>query len=417
MAQRPGFDASDSLLAVTTVAFDIAGLELFLPLITGGKLVIAKDTDVRETFPMVARLGQGDITVLQATPTYWQMLLEAGLKPNPSLKIMVGGEVLPRDLAQQLRSYGGEVWNMYGPTETTIWSSCGLVGEGAITIGTPTLNTSMHVLDEHDTIAPIGVVGELNIGGAGLAVGYVNQPDLTDAAFRAVDINGPQRLYRTGDLARRMPDGSIHLLGRRDGQVKLRGFRIELGDIEAAMRAVPSITGAAVDLRDGPSGPMLAGFYIASEDVTTLGATLAAALPAYMVPSRFMRLESLSLTGSGKLDRRGLPAMDMARDPVTLTLPQSDLERELLSIWQDVLGTRAISTTDDLFQLGADSLSIFRIAARSLDRDLGIEARHLMQYPTIKSVADYMATRTQTAKPPSLRDFRNGAARRMEVAS
>jgi len=192
---------------------------------------------------------------MQATPTYWQMLLEAGLVFDASLKVMVGGEVLPRDLADKLRAFGGGVWNMYGPTETTIWSSCGLVDDGPISIGTPTLNTNMYVLDQEDRLAPIGAIGELNIGGAGVAIGYVNQPDLTQTTFRTIDMNGPQRLYRTGDLAQRMPDGTIKLLGRRDGQLKLRGFRIELEEIEGAMRAIPDISGAAVDLRDGPAGP------------------------------------------------------------------------------------------------------------------------------------------------------------------
>ncbi|WP_179379314.1 non-ribosomal peptide synthetase/type I polyketide synthase [Jannaschia marina] len=418
MAERPGFGAGDTMLAVTTVAFDIAALELFLPLVTGGTLVLAREEDVRETFPIVSRLLKGDVTVMQATPTYWQMLLEAGMEPDADLKIMVGGEVLPRDLADALRGFGCELWNMYGPTETTIWSSCGQVGDGPIDIGTPTLNTAMHVLDGGDRLAPVGAVGELNIGGAGVATGYFNRPDLTEAAFRDVEIDGrTQRLYRTGDLARRMPDGSIRLLGRQDGQVKLRGFRIELGDIEAAMRSLPGVTGAAACLRDGPAGPMLAGFYVAGAELPDMAARLAERLPAYMVPTGLRRIDALPLTGSGKLDRRALPEVGAAPIRAAATPPATDLERDLLAIWQEVLGVDGIGTEDDLFELGADSLSIFRIAARTLDRDMGIEARHLMQHPTIKSVAAFAESRTGAAKAPSLKDFRRGAARTVEVAS
>ncbi|WP_341367373.1 non-ribosomal peptide synthetase/type I polyketide synthase [Yoonia sp. BS5-3] len=424
MAEKPGFTAADTLLSVTTVSFDIAALELFLPLITGGKVIIAAEEDIREAFPLVTRLSRGDVTVLQATPTLWQMLVEAGLKATPNLKMLVGGEPLPRDLADQLRDLGGELWNMYGPTETTIWSSCGRVDGGEIDIGQPIANTVMHVLDANDQLCPIGVVGELNIGGAGLAQGYLGQAELTNAAFRDVDLpgEGVTRLYRTGDLARRQADGSIALLGRRDGQVKLRGFRIELSEIEVALRGIDGIKAAAVDLRDGPAGPVLAAFYVAdgqAPDIAALSASLAQALPGYMVPGRFQQLDALPQTGNGKLDRRALPALDpngpaptMARE---IKAPSTDTERLLAEIWGDVLGLEVIGTQDDLFALGADSLSIFRIAARMIDRNLGIEARHLMQHPTIEGVAKLIAAQADAPRAPSLKDFRNGARRKTAV--
>jgi amino acid adenylation domain-containing protein len=421
MAECPGFTAQDTLLSVTTVAFDIAALELFVPLVTGGKTVIATEMEVQEAFPLVERLRRGDITVLQATPTLWQMLLEAGLTAAPDLKMLVGGEALPRDLADQLLATGGEVWNMYGPTETTIWSSCGQVGAGSIDIGSPIANTVLHVLDESDGLAPIGVVGELNIGGAGLATGYIDRPDLTQAAYRIVDLPGagPTRLYRTGDLARRTADGSIILLGRRDAQIKLRGFRIELSEIETAMRQISGVTAAAVDLREGPAGPLLAGFIVGDAEPFAISAALAAKLPSYMVPTRFQRLEAMPETANGKLDRRLLPALDPAGShPVLREIiqPKTELERTLVGIWQEVLGIDAISVTDDLFALGADSLSIFRIAARTLDRNLGIEARHLMQHPTIQDVAAFAEAQGDAPKAPSLKDFRKGARRKTAVS-
>lgn len=424
MSERPGFTAADTLLSVTTVSFDIAAPELFLPLVTGGKVVIAAEDAVREAFPLVARLAKGDVTVLQATPTLWQMLIEAGLQPNPDLKMLVGGEPLPRDLADSLRALGGEVWNMYGPTETTIWSSCGVVDAAGIDIGQPIANTVMHVLDGNDQLCPIGVTGELNIGGIGLAQGYLGQPDLTARMFRDVDMPGmgTTRLYRTGDLARRQADGSITLLGRQDGQVKLRGFRIELSEIEGAMRAIDGIKAAAVDLRDGPAGPALAAFYVPNSavlDTGQIGASLSQVLPAYMVPSRYQVIDALPKTGNGKLDRRGLPPVDpngpKQNTPREIAAPKTDTERLLVDIWGDVLGLDAVGTQDNLFELGADSLLIFRIAARMLDRDLGVEARHLMQHPTIAGVATLIETRADTPRAPSLKDFRNGARRKAAV--
>ena len=209
-------------------------------------------------------MNLGDITMLQGTPTLWRMLLEARYRPATGLRILVGGEPLPRDLADRLMADGAEVWNMYGPTETTVWSSCGRVGPDPINIGGPIANTQLHVLNGAGRLAPIGVVGELNIGGVGLAKGYYKRPDLTAKAFRDVEVPGlgRQRLYATGDLAVRNLDGSIRLLGRADGQVKLRGFRIELGDVEAAVRQVPGVADAAVDLRQGALGPLLVCFVV-----------------------------------------------------------------------------------------------------------------------------------------------------------
>ena len=426
MAERPGFTAADTLLSVTTVSFDIAALELFLPLITGGKVIIAAEDAVREAFPLVARLAKGDVTVLQATPTLWQMLIEAGLQPNADLKMLVGGEPLARDLADNLRALGGEVWNMYGPTETTIWSSCGKVDAAGIDIGQPIANTVMHVLDDNDQLCPIGVTGELNIGGTGLAQGYLGQPDLTATMFRDVDLPGvgAARLYRTGDLARRKADGSIELLGRQDGQVKLRGYRIELSEIEVAMRAIEGISAAAVDLRDGPAGPVLAAFYVTDNAALERGqiaTSLTQVLPAYMVPSRYQAIDALPKTGNGKLDRKGLPTLDPT-SPAQNTLrdvvaPKTDTERLLAEIWGDVLGLDTVGTQDNLFELGADSLSIFRIAARMLDRDLGVEARHLIQHPTIAGVATLIETQADAPRAPSLKDFRNGARRKATVTA
>ena len=426
MAQAPGFTAQDRILAVTTVSFDIAVLELLLPLATGGGAVIARSDDVLDPFRLVDRIGQGDITVLQATPTLWQMLLEAGFTPSPQVKMLAGGEPLPADLATRLAAGGGELWNMYGPTETTVWSAAYRIApdEDRITIGYPIANTQLHVLDAEDALLPPGLIGELNIGGAGLALGYFQRPDLTEAAFRLVALpSGPQMLYKTGDMARRLADGRIAVLGRRDNQIKLRGFRIELGDVETAMRGLSGVQKAAAAVQRGHDGAMQLVGYVVPEPGATLAApdmmqALQTRLPAYMVPTAWVTLDAMPQTMNGKLDRKALPAPSMASMAAPVqgtTAPATDLERQIAAIWQEVLGLESISTTDTLFALGADSLKVFRIAARLLDADLNLDARDLLEHPSVRELAAFAASgqrnRGGAKARPSLRDFRNGARR------
>ncbi len=430
MAEKPGFTARDTILAVTTVMFDIAALELFLPLVSGGKVVIAQTEDILDGFRLVERLKRGDISVMQATPTLWDMLLEAGFKPAQGLKILAGGEPLPRDLANRLTQDGAELWNMYGPTETTIWSAVKKIGHDAkITIGGPVANTALLVLDSFDRPAPIGVVGELNIGGAGLAKGYFDQPDLTQAAFRGVMIAGrPENLYRTGDLARLLPDGEIQVLGRKDTQIKLRGFRIELGDIETRLRALDGVEKAAVDLRLRASGSSQLVAYVVARagvdlDTTQLAAELALQLPDYMVPQGWIMLSQLPQTANGKLDRKALPDPDQKAtvEPIrSKPATTSATEQALTKIWCNVLGLPEISPTESLYALGVDSLMIFKIAARMLDEGLELEARDLMAHPSIRELAAFADARNgvvgEVARP-SLKSFLNGKARRQGTAS
>jgi aryl carrier-like protein len=436
MAEAPGFTASDRMVAVTTFSFDISGLELFLPLIVGGQTFIAGHAEVRTGFELVTRLQQQASTVLQATPSLWRMLLEAGFKAPQGFRILCGGEPLPRDLADDLVATGADVWNLYGPTETTIWSSASRVGaNGAVVIGAPIANTQLHVLTDDLQLAPQGVSGELWIGGDGLAKGYFNRPDLTDAAFRMVAIEGaaPSRLYRTGDLAKRLADGSLQHLGRRDQQIKLRGFRIEIEDIEAALRQAPGVAAAAVALHTVNDNPRLTGYVVASASGTldqgVIAEHVAAQLPSYMVPTLWMTLDALPQTGNGKLDRKALPVptADMVATPVRapqaalkavpqITVPadvtkaaetveaaaqtievaaaapaapaaMSATEATLAAIWGDVLGLPQVGTDQKFFSLGADSLQLFRIVARMNERGLGVDARQLMKNVTIAELA------------------------------
>ncbi len=434
MAREPGFDANDTLVAVTTISFDIAGLELYLPLISGGKVVIASRGQVQDGFELVKLIDEHDATVLQATPTLWQMLVEAGLKERRTLKMLCGGEPLPKELARSLLSIGGELWNMYGPTETTIWSSLQRVTDAdqPITIGHPIANTQLYILDQSDNIAPVGVIGELHIGGDGLAEGYFDRLDLTEKAFipHCFTVGRPMRLYKTGDVGRRLADGSLQLLGRRDQQIKLRGFRIELGDIEAVISKAEGVRQCAVVVAENAKGDRSLVCYIvpsASGSETSsanIAAHAKANLPGHMVPSFWVIEAELPQTANGKLDRkalqqRGVPQREAAPSKVQ---PKTGTEQRLLAIWQDVLNLGDIGVDDNLYALGADSLTIFRIAARMRDNGLPLEAKHLLRHPTIAALAAFADSQGEALSDavqlhtPSLRDFRNGARRSLGAA-
>ena len=414
MAEAPGLWPSDKLLAVTTVSFDIAALELFLPLTVGAEVEIATRDAVLDGFRLVQRLKRGDITVMQATPTLWSLLLEAGLEPKAGLKMLAGGEPLPADLAARLTANGATLWNMYGPTETTIWSALSRVSPGgAVTIGAPVANTELHVLDPSGMLCAPGQVGELTISGDGLANGYFDQPDLTAQAFRAQVIAGRcLRLYHTGDLAMRGADGSLRVLGRRDGQIKLRGFRIELGEIEVLLRAEPGVAAAAVALKTAPGGQdRLVGYIVGNADSATLASALVRKLPDYMVPTLWQYLDALPQTANGKLDRKALPDPDftVARKAVAAgAAPQTATEKALATIWCEVLGLKEISVTETIFAMGIDSLAVFRLAARMMARGHALEARHVLDNPSLRELAAFADRRGAvgaTAAKPSVRDF------------
>lgn len=442
MAETPGFTARDHLLAVTTVCFDIAGLELFLPLVTGGSLTIATREQVRDGFALVDLLEVTRATALQATPSLWQMLLEAGLTPRRGLKMLCGGEPLPRDLADRLIADGAELWNMYGPTETTIWSSCGRVDGGPITIGAPIANTQLFVLDPHDQLRPIGIPGDLYIGGDGLANGYFDRGDLTAAAFRTIEIapGRTQRLYRTGDVAKRMTDGTLQLQGRRDQQIKLRGYRIEIEEIESVLRKAPRVAAAAVSVRDGGGDDARLVAYIVPSvggDVQTKAilAHAASALPDYMVPAGVVLVETLPQTGNGKLDRKALKTLPLPgaaqeatkRSVAAAAVPRGEtaaIEAKIAAVWREVMNRDAIPRDLSIFEFGADSLHIFRVAARLHALGVPIRARDLLANSTIAQQAEYAHKRVMeapvqttaslaagTGHIPLLSNYRAGAMR------
>ncbi len=394
MARTPGLDHSAIFFAVTTISFDIAALELFLPLIVGAKVVIAERDAMIDGYNLLTRLDGVGATAMQATPASWRLLLEAGFRARPGFKMWCGGEALPHELANRLLEGKGELWNMYGPTETTIWSSCVRVsaGGGLIPVGGPTANTQFYVLDRHDQPLPLGIPGQLHIGGEGVARGYYRRPQLDAEKFLANPFT-PGRMYRTGDLARWLPDGTLQFLGRIDQQIKLRGFRIELGEIESVLLKKAPVTAAAVILReDAPAAPRLVAYYVASaEDSVSpaeLRALLAADLPEYMLPSAWVRLDALPSTPNGKLDRAALPVPDSAeRIEEEFVMPATATERALTQIFAEVLHMERVGATADLLQLGADSIQLFQITARANRSGLKITAKQLLQQRNAAALA------------------------------
>ena len=397
MEREPGLSASDTLVAVTTLSFDIAALELFLPLMTGARLVIASKEQVFDGFQLLSLLEQSQATVMQATPAGWRILLEAGWKGQPRLKVLCGGEALARDLADSLLDLSGNVWNVYGPTETTIWSSATRLTkkDGPVPIGPPIANTQFYVLDDRLHPVPVGVTGELYIGGSGLARGYWNRPELTAEKFLSNPF-GSGRIYRAGDLARWLPDGHIELLGRSDFQVKVRGFRIELGEIEAVLASHPAVRDAVVTaVEAGPGDKRLVAWVVSAlapppADLDgQLHTLLTAKLPEYMHPAVITVLPALPRTANGKIDRKSLPDPAFAgktkmRPFTPAVTPQQE---KLAAIWADVLKLERVSITDSIFELGADSLLIFRISARAGREGLPIQPAQIFQHRTIANLS------------------------------
>ncbi len=395
MAQVPGLSSKDVLLAVTSLSFDIAGLELWLPLTEGARCVLASReaaADGRQLRRLVERCG---VTVMQATPSSWRLLLEAGWPEQAALRALCGGEALPGDLAAQLLRHTEQVWNLYGPTETTIWSALQRVQNAErITIGQPIANTQVHILDENFHLVPQGVPGELYIAGDGLARGYVNRPELTAERF-VPNPYGPSgsRMYRTGDLARWLSDGSLEYLGRIDQQVKIRGFRIELGEIEAVLAAQAGVREAVVLAReDVPGDKRLVAYVVPQAGITIeaggLRTQLQSLLPEYMVPGHFVVLEALPLTPNGKLDRRSLPAPDLRGSEAGYIVPATPTEAAVASIWAEVLRLERVGVQDNFFALGGHSLLATQVLAK-LRAALRVELplRALFEAPTVAQLA------------------------------
>ncbi|MEZ5286492.1 MAG: amino acid adenylation domain-containing protein [Vicinamibacterales bacterium] len=404
MGERPGLEASDVLAAVTTISFDIAGLELYGPLVVGGRVEVVSRAAASDGQALAGRLAASGATVLQATPATWRLLLEAGWSGGAGFRALCGGEALPADVAAALLPRVGALWNLYGPTETTIWSTVGRVSaDAAVTIGQPIANTRVYVVDAGGRRTPVGVPGEIWIGGAGVATGYHGQPALTAARFGPDPFAAGGRVYRTGDVGRWRADGTLEHLGRQDDQVKVRGFRIELGEIEHALRAVAGVRDAVVAVQARGAGDAQLVAYVVGAGVPAwpeVRATLRATLPEYMVPAGLVPLAAIPLTPNGKVDRRALPAFDDVPRR-TVTAPATDTERRLARIWQEVLDLDEIGREDDFFALGGHSLLAARAAVRvreALQPDFAL--RDLFSTPVLAALASAIDASGQV-RPPS----------------
>jgi amino acid adenylation domain-containing protein len=402
MLREPGISSEDVLLSVTTLSFDIAGLELYLPLIVGARVVLVSREVASDGPRLTQTVTTSGATLMQATPATWRLLIETGWQGCETLKILCGGEVLSRELADQLLQRGGAVWNLYGPTETTIWSTaCRVEVGGNVHIGRPIANTTVYILDRQLEPLPVGVPGELYIGGDGLARGYLNRPELTAERFISdpFSTDPGARLYRTGDVARYLPFGDIEYLGRSDHQVKIRGYRIELGEIEAVLSEHLSVGESVVVAREDVAGDKrLVAYVIAGESggvsISEFREYLRGKLPDYMVPSAFVMINELPLTPNGKVDRRALPSPERSRDDVEgeYQAARTPVEEMMVVIWAGILGIEQVGINDNFFELGGHSLIATRIVSRIREAfAVELPLRTLFESPTVAGLAERVA--------------------------
>ena len=378
---------------------------MWLPLLVGARLVVASREEAADGKSLREQIERHGITFLQATPITWRLLLQAGWKGKPDLQIVCTGEAMPRDLAAQLVPMVRRVWNLYGPTETTIWSTGYLVRDGnaPVLIGRPVANTQCYILDNNHQPVPLGAVGELYIGGDGLARGYLKRPALTAEKFLPDPFRSQPgaRMYRTGDLACYRADGNIECLGRTDHQVKIRGFRIELGEIEAVLARHAAIRQVVVTAReDVPGDKRLVAYFVAenapTDLVDQLRGLLRAAMPEYMVPSHFVKLPAFPLNPNGKVDHKALPlpegdtATSVSRPYVS---PRNDLEISLVTAWEKVLGVQRVGITDNFFDLGGTSLSVLKLILEMVNAtgmEIGLGA--VFRFPTISDLVESLGS-------------------------
>jgi amino acid adenylation domain-containing protein len=400
MALEPGLGETDVLLAVTTLSFDIAALELYLPLLKGARIVIATHAETSDGWKLLAKVKASGTTMMQATPATWKLMLTCGWNEPLNLTMLCGGETLDRELADQLLVRGRELWNMFGPTETTIWSTTGKVqpGQEPISVGRPIANTQVYILDERLQLVPIGASGELYIGGDGLARGYLGQGQLTGEKFIPHPFSQEKgaRIYRTGDLARYLRDGRLQLLGRIDHQIKIRGFRIELGEIEAVLSKHPAVRQAVVIARDDFGGEKRLVAYLIEVNQGNLSLSdlrrhLKQNLPDYMIPSDFMILDAFPLTPNGKLDRKSLPASEATTLNLTSprVAPRNQIEKTVLDIWARALNRKEVGIHDNFFELGGHSLLAAQVVSKMREH-FEIELLDLFTYPTISTLTEYL---------------------------
>ncbi len=396
MLGRLDFGGTDRFLAVTTYSFDIAYLELLVPLIGGGRVMVVSREVARDGYALAGRIREVKPTHMQATPATWQLLLESGWTEETEMKMLIGGEAVREELKEALTRLG-RVWNMYGPTETTIWSTSGELRAGErVTIGRPIANTQVVIGGGEGALRAVGVNGELYIGGVGVARGYLNQPELTAERFVKLRVGKREavRFYRTGDVCRWLPGGEIEYVGRLDEQVKINGHRIELGEIENKLLSGEGVLQCAVVAREDRKGSKRLVAYIVPAGTYRKEAVigyLRTQLPEFMVPSQVVELEELPLTANGKVDRRRLPDPGLSESGRGYEAPRTEAERVLAGIWSSLLGRERIGLYDSFFEIGGDSLTAIR-AISAIYKKLGVKLPLFIffELQTIEQVAKYI---------------------------
>ena len=400
MANSPGFVAGQKMLGLTRISFDLSVPDMFLPFVVGGSLSLVGLDVASDPERLSAAFARFQPDLVQGTPSTWRALLEWGWRGRAGMRILAGGEAMTRDLADRLLPCCGELWNIYGPTEATVWSTACRVRdcEGAVPIGWPLENVAVYVTDATLRLLPAGEVGEIVIGGSGVARGYRNRPELTRERF--VHLADGTRVYRTGDLGRFSDDGVLFCLGRSDDQVKLRGFRIELGDVEAALAADPAVAWCAARLVSDAAGePALVGYIVPRAGETPRPADIKAALamhiPAYMVPDRICAVAAMPLTPNGKVDRASLPSPYVMSSPADSTGGNEPPIQQLAAIWRELLGVEAVEASDDFFDLGGYSLMTVRLTRR-IEAAFGVKLAlmDLMRASTLSAMAERIVSGT-----------------------
>ena len=410
MSKEVEFTTTSNLISITSYSFDIFNLELYLPLINGGKVIVVSREDAMDGRTLLDMIRQYNVTVMQATPATWRMMLDGGWDEPLPLKVLCCGEALPGDLADKLYSLVGSFWNGYGPTETTIYSTTKKIEAGEkVLIGKPIDNTSIYIISKDNQQNPVGVAGELCIAGEGVGRGYLNRPELTEEKFIANPFvpKAGSRMYRTGDLARWLPDGNIEYLGRLDDQVKIRGYRIELGEIEGVLQQHGQVRQAVVLAKADKQGDkQLVGYVIAEGafDREAVMGFLREKLPEHMIPFLWVEMEHFPLTLNGKIDRKALPEADTGiLQSRQFEAPRTAREAQLAGIWQRLLGIEKIGIHDDFFVLGGHSLLAMRaIAAVRKEMELELSIRELFTFPTVAQLAVKLEPESKGLPQPAL---------------
>lgn len=427
MLEKPGLSRQSTLLAVTTISFDIAALELYLPLISGARIALVPKETAGDGHALVKLLLATQATALQATPATWRLIF-ASIEPEQLVleQALCGGEALSAELAERLLKSNADVWNVYGPTETTIWSARNLLSRNSInghanpSIGRPIANTSIFITDLNLATTPLGIPGDLYIGGSGLSRGYLNEPGLTAERFIPSPFNqqSGQRIYQTGDVARFLENGDIDYIGRSDFQVKVRGFRIELGEIESVLAQHPMVKNAVAVCQISDQDHVTLNAFIEIknrqdqeqaqiQDLTSaLRALIAAQLPSYMLPSNIAILEYLPLTPNGKIDRKALPTLKSLSSQTQYFGPRNDREEHMATLWSGVLNAERIDIHDNFFNLGGHSLLALQIITKIRDELLvDIPVQALFDHPTVALLVEFLYSNHKTIKklsPPIL---------------